>query len=173
MTVRALGQMVPNIHPSAWVSEAAYVVGDVVLGEDSSVWPGVVIRGDCCMIRIGTRSHIEDNSVIHGKGLVEIENDVVVGHAVVVHCRTIGSNCLIGNNATILDRAVIGEFCLVAAGSLVRPNIVIPSGSFVSGVPGVVRSATPEQVALLRELPARQFQDGYGALMIRFADAGL
>ena len=114
----------PNIAPSAFVSEAAYVIGDVLIGNNSSVWPGAVIRGDCCKIEIGENTCVEDNCVVHGA---------------VVHCHKIGNNVLIGNNATILDAAEIGSFCIIGAGSLVTTEMKIPDNSLVMGVPAKIR----------------------------------
>ena len=171
MTIRSLGDKIPKVAPSAWVSEAAYVVGDVEIGEGSSVWPGAVLRGDFCKIRVGARTHIEDNCVVHSGDFVDIGDDVLVGHAVVLHCRSVGNNCLLANHATLLDDAVIGDLCLVAAGALVLPGTVVPSGSFVSGLPAVVRPAKEEHIARLR---AQNRQDvGYGAMMLEYKNAGL
>src|SRR5439155_5938312 len=99
VAVRSLGDKVPRIAESAWISEAAYVVGDVEIGEGSSVWPGAVIRGDFAPIRIGVNSHIEDNCVVHTGELLLIGDNVTAGHGVVIHCRRVGSNVLLGNNS--------------------------------------------------------------------------
>ena len=127
----------PDIAPSAFVSEAAYVIGDVTIGDNSSVWPGAVIRGDCCKIKIGANTCIEDNCVVHGD--VRIGDGVIMGHGAVVHCHKIGNNVLIGNNATILDAAEIGNFCIIGAGSLVTTELKIPDNSLVMGVPAKIR----------------------------------
>jgi carbonic anhydrase/acetyltransferase-like protein (isoleucine patch superfamily) len=136
----------PNIAASAFVSEAAYVVGDVEIGENSSVWPGAVIRADFGKTTIGHNTSIEDNSVIHGATDVNIGNNNVIGHAAVVHCRRVGNNVLIGNNATVLDGAEIGDYCIIGAGCLIPPNAKIEEKSVVVGVPGHVKSQlTKEQ----------------------------
>jgi len=171
VTVRSLGDLTPRIDPSAWISEAAYVVGDVVIGAGSSVWPGAVIRGDFGSIRIGSNTHIEDNCVVHAAGPLEIGDDVIVGHSVVVHCRRVGSRCLIGNHATLLDDSTVGDRCLVAAGSLVLGRTSIDEGTFVTGSPATTRPATEAQLQLLDQLVKRD--RGYGAMMQRYLEAGL
>ena len=135
----------PKIAASAFVSEAAYVVGDVEIGENSSVWPGAVIRADFGKTIIGHNTSIEDNSVIHGATDVNIGNDNIIGHGAVVHCRRVGNNVLIGNNATILDGAEIGDYCIIGAGCLIPPNTKIPERSVVIGVPGHVKSQLTEE----------------------------
>ena len=135
----------PRIAASAFVSEAAYVVGDVEIGENSSVWPGAVIRADFGKTAIGHNTSIEDNSVIHGATDVNIGNDNIIGHGAVVHCRRVGNNVLIGNNATILDGSEIDDYCIIGAGCLIPPNTKIPERSVVIGVPGHVKSQLTEE----------------------------
>jgi len=171
VTIRALGEKRPRIAPTAWVSEAAYVVGDVEIGEGSSVWPGAVIRGDFAPIRIGAFTHIEDNCVVHTGEPLEIGDDCIVGHGVIVHGRRIGSYCLLGNNATVLDGAVIGDACTVAAGAVVLGNAVIPDESFVSGVPATHRPATAKQVASRRRV--MRGDEGYALMSRLYKEAGL
>jgi len=137
--VRSFEGKTPRIAASAFVSEAAYVVGDVEMGEDSGVFPGVVIRGDFDAIKIGSNTMVEDNTVVHSGGMMEIGDNVIIGHNVVVHCRRIGNNCLIGNNATLLEDVVVGDWCIVAAGAVVGAGKIIPDGSVVAGVPGRVK----------------------------------
>ena len=135
----------PKISASAFVSEAAYVVGDVEIGENSSVWPGAVIRADFGKTTIGHNTSIEDNSVIHSATDVTIGNNNVIGHGAVVHCRRVGNNVLIGNNATVLDGAEIGDYCIIGAVCLIPPNTKIPERSVVIGVPGHVKSQLTEE----------------------------
>jgi carbonic anhydrase/acetyltransferase-like protein (isoleucine patch superfamily) len=130
----------PKIAPSAFVSEAAYVIGDVEIGDNSNVWPGAVIRGDFCKITIGNNTSLEDNCVVHGATDVIIGNNVIIGHGAVVHCHRIGNNVLVGSNATILDGAKIGDFCIIGAGSLVKPEAIIPDKSLAIGSPARIRS---------------------------------
>jgi len=144
--IRSVNGKTPKIAESAFVSEAAYVVGDVEIGENSGVWPGAVIRGDFAHIKIGNNTMVEDNSVIHTGMPIEIGDNVIIGHGVVVHGKKIGNNNLIGNNATILDNAVIGDRCMIGAGSLVSPGMEIPDESLVMGVPARIKGKiTAEQ----------------------------
>lgn len=135
----------PQIAASAFVSEAAYVVGDVVMGDRSSAWPGAVIRGDFAPIRIGMNTHVEDNVTVHCGELLEIGDHNIIGHNVVIHCKRIGDNNLIGNNSTLLDGAEVGNHCVIAAGAVVAPRTIVPDWSFVVGIPGVV-SPLPESM---------------------------
>ncbi len=129
----------PKVAESAWVSERALVIGDVTIGEDCCIWPGVVIRGDFAPITLGDNSDVEDNSVLHVKYRMDIGKNVVIGHNVVVHCTAIGDGTMVGNNATILDGAKIGAKCVIGAGSVVTPNSVILDESFVTGMPAQVK----------------------------------
>lgn len=137
--IRSFKGKTPRIAESAFVSEAAYVIGDVEIGENSGVWPGAVIRGDFARIKIGCNTMIEDNCVLHTGTSMEIGDNVIIGHSVVVHGLRIGSNNLIGNNATILDNSQIGDFCIVGAGCLVSPGMNIPDNSLILGVPGKIK----------------------------------
>lgn len=145
--IRSINGKTPKIAASAFISEAAYVVGDVEIGDGSGVWPGAVIRADFAPIKIGQNTHIEDNCVLHtGQGLI-IGDNVHMGHGVIVHCHKIGNNVLLGNNATILDGSEIGSFCVISAGSVVAPRTNIPDHSFVIGNPAqIVGKPTPEQL---------------------------
>ena len=137
--------MLPQIAPSAFVAEGAVLVGDVVIGDESSIWYNVVLRGDINSIRVGARSNIQDGTIVHVTRSypVIIGNEVTVGHQAMVHGCTIEDGALIGMSAVILDRARIGSESLVAAGTVVRENFVVPAGTLVAGVPGrVVRDLT-------------------------------
>jgi carbonic anhydrase/acetyltransferase-like protein (isoleucine patch superfamily) len=171
MTVRALGAKVPRIASSAWISEAAYVVGDVEIGANSSVWPGAVIRADIAPVVIGSNTHVEDNVVIHTGIALTVGDDVLVGHGAVLHCRRVGDACLVGNHATVLDGAELGKLTMIAAGAVVLGGTVVPPESFVAGVPATVRPITPDQLARLHA--QRSMERGYGALMREFRAAGL
>lgn len=137
--IRSFGDKKPVIAESAFVSEAAYVIGDVEIGEGSGVFPGAVIRGDLASIKIGCNTMIEDNCVIHAGVSMVIGDNIIMGHGVVVHCTRIGNNNLIGNNSTLLDDAEIGSYCIVAAGCLVSPGTIVPDCSMVVGVPGEIK----------------------------------
>ena len=142
--IRSLGGKTPRIAETAWVSEFAYVIGDVEIGEHSSVWPGVTIRGDGDgPVVLGNYVNVQEGSVIHGSHMV-IEDNVTVGHCVVVHCLRIGSGSLMGNNSTILNGTTVGRRCLVAANAVVLANSEVPEGSFVTGVPGKVKRPVTE-----------------------------
>ena len=146
--IRAFNGKTPKIAASAFVSEAAYVIGDVEIGEHSGIWPGAVIRGDFGTIRIGENSHVQDNCVIHTgpKGLT-IGDNVHIGHGAIVHCRKIGNNVLIGNNASVLDDCEIGDFCVISASSAVTPRTKIPDRSLVIGAPAqIVGKPSPRQL---------------------------
>ena len=118
--IRGLDGVSPRIHDGAFVSEAAYVVGDVDIGEGSSIWPGAVVRADMGKITIGKWTCIQDNSVVHGDADVVIGDNVVVGHGAVCHARKVGDRVLVGNGATVNDGVEIGEDSLVAAGCFHR-----------------------------------------------------
>ncbi len=148
--IRSVNGKTPKIAESAFISEAAYVIGDVEIGENSGVFPGAVIRGDFAHIKIGKNTMVEDNCVIHTGMPIEIGDNVTIGHGVVVHGKKIGNNNLIGNNATILDDAVIGNFCMIGAGSLVSPGMEIPDESLVMGIPARIKGKiTPIQMQRL------------------------
>ena len=152
--IRDFNGRTPRIADSAFVSEAAYVAGDVEIGGNSGIWPGVVIRGDFASIKIGDNTMIEDNSVIHSGSPIEIGSYVLIGHSVVAHGIKIGNNTLIGNNTTILDNAQIGSFCMVGAGCLVGQGMKIPDNSFVGGAPAEIKGEiSPEQRRRLQQLP--------------------
>jgi carbonic anhydrase/acetyltransferase-like protein (isoleucine patch superfamily) len=144
----------PDISDSAFVAENATVIGDVVLEKESSVWFSAVIRGDVSSIRVGKRSNVQDNVVIHTseKYGVEIADDVTIGHCAVVHGCKIGNNVLIGMNSTVLDGAEIGENCIIGANALVPPGKKIPAGSMVMGVPAkVVRQLSEDEILGIKE----------------------
>ena len=139
----------PQIAASAYVDEAAIVIGDVAIGEHSSVWPAVVVRGDVHYIRIGSRTNIQDGSVLHvmrDEWPLILGDNVTVGHGVVLHGCTIESRCLIGMGAIILNGAKIGEGSIIAAGTLVPERTQVPPGSLFMGHPGKMRRGlSPEE----------------------------
>ncbi len=132
----------PQIGQRVFIAPTAFVIGDAVLGDDVSVWYSSVVRGDCCHIRIGARTNIQDNSTLHvtkGTGPLLLEEEVTIGHNVVVHACTIRRGALIGMNSTVLDNAEIGASALIAAGSLVLSGTVIPPGTLWAGSPARYR----------------------------------
>ena len=167
--IRSFNGKIPNIAESAFVSEAAYVIGDVEIGENSSVWPGAVIRGDFATIKVGCNTMIEDNCVVHTGAPMEIGDNVTIGHSVVVHGVKIGNNTLIGNNATILDYAEIGSFCVIGAGCLVSQGMKIPDNSFVVGVPARIKG----QVSPERRRQRRRGSQSYAELVKIYKQQGL
>ena len=163
---------VPQVAASAWIAPGAFVIGDVVIGERSTVWPGAVIRGDYSPIRVGENVHVEDNVVLHAGSGLTLGNYITIGHSVVVHCKSVGNYVLLGNNCTLLDDAVIEDSCIIGANALVSPREVVPSGSIVFGVPGVASPARPDQLARRRayqESPTGGYHDN----AMRYRAAGI
>ena len=153
----------PKIDTTAWVAPSADIIGDVEIGEDSSIWFGCVIRGDVHFIKIGKRVSIQDMSMVHVTHFKEkkeigdgyptiIGDDVTIAHKVMLHGCKIGNACLIGMSATILDGAEIGDESIVGAGSLVTKNKKFPPRSLIMGSPAkVVRQLTDEEIASIYE----------------------
>ena len=154
----------PTLGRGVFVAPNATVIGDVVLGEESSVWFGTVLRGDVFPIRIGRRTNVQDNAVVHvtgGKASTTIGDDVTIGHLALIHGCTIGNRCLIGMGSILLDGASIEDDCLIAAGSLIPPRMRIPAGSLVMGRPArVVRPLDAADREHIRE--AGSLYVGYG-----------
>ncbi len=148
--VRSLGDKIPKIAESAFVSESAYVVGDVEIGEHSSVWPGAVIRADFGKIVIGKNTVVEDNCVLHSGSPAKLDSalrvgsHVVIGHGAVVNCFSIGNHVLIGMNATILHEVEVGDYSVIAANCMVKHGMDVPDHSLVVGVPGKIVGKTTE-----------------------------
>ena len=154
--IRSFSGTTPVIHPTVFISEACYIVGAVEIGENSSVWPGAVIRGDLGRITIGRNSVIQDTCVIHADDILDIGDNVLVTHGAVIHGRRVGNNVLIGVNAVILEGAEIGDYCLIGAGAVVRAGATIPDHSLVIGVPGQVRPLSQENLKRL-EAPTASY----------------
>ena len=153
----------PTIHPTAFVAANATILGDVVLAEDSSVWFGAVLRGDNDAIRIGPRTNIQDQAIVHvdPDEPCLIGADVTVGHRAIIHAATVEDGCLIGMGAIILNGAVIGAGSIVGAGAVVRAGEIIPPRSLVVGLPArVVRALSDEQVAENLASAARYVANG-------------
>ena len=141
----------PRVHPTAYIDDSAQVIGDVEIGEESSVWMSVVIRGDVHRIRIGRRSNVQDGTIVHVMKDTHptlIGDNVTIGHAAVVHGCTIEDRCLIGMGAIVLNGARIGGESIVAAGALVVEGMQVPPRSLVMGSPAKVkRPLTDAEVA--------------------------
>jgi carbonic anhydrase/acetyltransferase-like protein (isoleucine patch superfamily) len=175
--IKSFNGKTPRIAQSAFVSEAAYVVGNVEIGENSSVWPGAVIRGDFGSIKIGNNTAIEDTCIIHAGSPstpdfavdVSIGDNVHIGHGAAINCRRIGDSVLIGMNATILHDAEIGSFSIIGAGCLVGEGVKIPNRSFVVGVPGKIKGeVSPKQLWWVEEGPR-----AYAELGRQYKEQGL
>ena len=149
----------PQIAASAYIDSAAVIIGDVVIGEDSSVWPCTVVRGDVHHIRIGARTNIQDGSVLHvmrDEYPLILGDDVTIGHGCTLHGCKIESRCLVGMGAVILNGVTVGAGSIVAAGTLVLEGAKIPPGSLVVGHPGKVKRAlTPIDQASIDAYAAR------------------
>ncbi len=147
--IRAYRGKVPKVAASAYIDPSAQVIGDVVIGERSSIWPGVVVRGDVNYIRIGDESNVQDNTVLHCDAPdypLVIGNRVTIGHLAMLHGCTIDDDVLIGIGAIALNGAKIGAGSIVAAGALVPEGMEVPPGSMVMGLPAKVRrEVTPEE----------------------------
>jgi len=154
MVLRGYKGAFPRLGQRVFLAETAAVVGDVVLEDDVSIWYSSVVRGDCCWIRIGERSNVQDNCTLHvtkETGPLVLEAEVTIGHNAVVHACTIRRGTLIGMNATVLDNADVGESALVAAGAVVLSGTVIPPRTLWAGNPAVQKRAlTPAEVEKLR-----------------------
>ena len=147
--IRSFQGTVPNIAPTAYIDPAAVIIGDVTIGERSSVWPNAVLRGDVNRITIGEETNVQDGSVLHVEYALHeliLGNRVTVGHSVVLHGCTVEDDSLIGIGAIVLNGALIGEGSVIAAGALVPEGMQIPPGSLAMGVPAKVRrTVTPEE----------------------------
>lgn len=161
----------PQIHETAFVAPSADLVGEVEIGEHSSVWFQTVIRGDVNRIQIGARTNIQDQTVVHvtrpkqaneaGKGsATTIGDDVTVGHRVTLHGCTVGSRVLIGMGSILMDDVVVGDDCIIGAGALLTKGMVVPPGSLVVGMPAKVsRKLKPDEIAFLPKSAANYVQD--------------
>lgn len=159
MTLRTYRNIAPVLGARVYVDPAAVVIGKVTLGDDSSVWPTAVIRGDVHSIEIGARTSIQDGSVLHvthdgpyapgGRALI-IGSDVTVGHRVTLHACTIGNACLIGMGSILLDNVVTEDFVMIGAGSLVAPGKVLKKGGLYVGSPARrMRDLTDKEIEFL------------------------
>jgi carbonic anhydrase/acetyltransferase-like protein (isoleucine patch superfamily) len=154
MIIKSFNGKLPKIHESVYISENVSIIGDVEIGENSSVWFGAVIRGDVCNVKIGNNSNIQDNAVIHvNYNMPSIIGDfVTVGHSAIIHGATIGDFVIVGMGAIVLDGAKVGRDVIIAAGSLVPPRMEIPDGVMVMGVPAkIVRTLRNEEIEHIKK----------------------
>jgi carbonic anhydrase/acetyltransferase-like protein (isoleucine patch superfamily) len=153
-TIRPYAGKAPQLHDTAFVVEGAVVIGDVVVGEQSSIWFGAVVRGDVNYVRIGARTNVQDHAVLHVTSQTHptvVGDDVTIGHRVTLHGCTVRDRCLIGIGAIVMDGAVVGEEAIVGAGSLVPPGMVVPPRTLALGSPAKVKRAlSPEEIAFFR-----------------------
>jgi carbonic anhydrase/acetyltransferase-like protein (isoleucine patch superfamily) len=148
----------PQIHPRAYVAPGTSVIGNVIVGEESSLWFHAVLRGDINSVTVGRRTNVQDGSVLHVTSdlPVTVGDDVTIGHRAIVHACTVGDMCLIGMGAILLDGAVVGPYSLVAAGSVVKERFRVPEGVLVAGVPArIVRDLTEDERAQIRDSAIR------------------
>lgn len=152
----------PVIHEGVFIVDSAIVIGDVEIGEHSSIWFNAVVRGDVNYIRIGSRTNVQDNSSLHvtnGTHPLIIGSEVTIGHSVTLHGCTVKDRCLIGMGAILLDGSVIGEDSIIGAGTLVKEGMVVPPRSLVVGLPGrVARELTAEEVARIKKSAANYIE---------------
>jgi len=151
--IKTLEGLTPKIHSSCFVADSADIIGNVEIGEHSSVWFQTVLRGDILPIKIGSRTNIQDQSVLHttpGGVATIVGNDVTIGHRVILHGAEIKDRVLIGMGSTLLDFVVVGEDSLIGAGSLVTKGTIIPPRSLVMGSPAkIIRSLKPEEIEMI------------------------
>jgi carbonic anhydrase/acetyltransferase-like protein (isoleucine patch superfamily) len=149
----------PKIHPSAFVAPNAVLIGDIEVGPQSSIWFGAVLRGDNGPIRVGARTSIQDNAVVHVSegGETLLGDDVTVGHCAVMEDCRIEAHALIGSNATLLNGSTIGEGALIAAGSVVGQGVTIPPRVVAAGAPATVKKALEGQAASWIEISSDEY----------------
>jgi carbonic anhydrase/acetyltransferase-like protein (isoleucine patch superfamily) len=154
----------PRLADDVYLAPNATVIGDVVIGETSSVWFGAVLRGDVFPIRIGARTNVQDNAVVHvtgGKASSTIGDDVTVGHLALIHGCTIGNRCLVGMGSIVLDGAIVEDDCFIAAGALVPPGMRVASRSLMVGRPA-------RRVRVLEPADLDEIKNA-GALYVQYA----
>lgn len=159
--IKTVRGFTPQIGENTFLADNAAIIGDVVIGNDCSIWFGTVLRGDVNSIRIGNGTNIQDGSVLHTlyeKSTIEIGNNVSVGHNVVIHGAKICDGALLGMGSVILDHAVIGEGAIVAAGSVVLSNTQVEPGSIYAGVPAkFVKKVDPGQSKEMNQKIAKNY----------------
>jgi len=157
--IRKLNGITPKIGKNCFIAENAAIIGDVVIGDDCSIWYGAVLRGDVNPIRIGNRVNIQDGAVLHTlykRSVVEIGDDVSVGHNAIIHGASVGSKVLVGMGAILMDNAVIPDNTIIAAGAVVLSNAVLEPGVY-AGVPAKMVKTGSEQISEA----ARKNAEGY------------
>jgi carbonic anhydrase/acetyltransferase-like protein (isoleucine patch superfamily) len=159
--IKSVRGFTPVIGEDTYLADNAVIIGDVVIGNGCSIWFSTVLRGDVNSIRIGDGVNIQDGSVLHTlyeKSIIEIGNDVSIGHNVTIHGAKICDSALIGMGAVVLDHAVIGEGAIIAAGSVVLSHTQVESGSIYAGIPAkFVKKVDPEQAREINQKIARNY----------------
>lgn len=147
IVVKDFNNITPKIHETAFVAPNSTVIGDVVLGENTTIWYNAVLRGDIDSIVVGDNTNIQEGCILHCKKGIEVRlgSHVTIGHGAILHSCSIGNNTLVGMGAIVLDSAEIGNNCLVAAGSVVTPRTKIPDGCLVAGSPAEIKRTLSEQ----------------------------
>lgn len=152
----------PRFGEKCFLADNATIIGDVIMGDGCSIWFNTVLRGDVNSIRIGNNVNIQDGSVLHTlyqKSIIEIGDNVSIGHNVTIHGAKIGDNALIGMGSVVLDHAVVGEGAIVAAGSVILSNTVIEPYSIYAGVPAkFIKMADPEQTRTINKRISDNYQ---------------
>jgi carbonic anhydrase/acetyltransferase-like protein (isoleucine patch superfamily) len=167
VVLRPFRGVAPRVHPTAYIDDSAQVIGDVDIGEESSVWMCAVLRGDVHSIRVGRRTNVQDGAIVHvmsGSHPTTIGDSVTVGHGAIVHGCTIEDRCLVGMGAIVLNGARVGTGSIVAAGALVVENMNVPPRSLVMGSPGkVTRLLTQAEIAGIQQYADRyvEYRLGY------------
>jgi carbonic anhydrase/acetyltransferase-like protein (isoleucine patch superfamily) len=153
--IRPYGGKAPRLHATVFAAESSVVVGDVEIGEASSLWFGTILRGDVNSITVGARTNLQDMTVVHVTSRTHptvVGDDVTVGHRAVLHGCTVKDRCLVGIGAIVMDGAVVGPEAMVGAGALVPPGMVVPPRTLAIGSPAKVkRELTPEEIAFLAQ----------------------
>lgn len=159
-----------KLNPDCYIAPNCTLLGDVKIGEHSSVFPGVVMRGDRAPIKVGKNSNIQENCVLHVDFDLPctIGDNVTVGHGAIVHCATIGDNTIVGMGSVVLDGAVVGKECVIGAGAVVAKGSVIPDGSLVLGVPAKVKGPISEEQRTYNQVSA----DDYAANACELVEQG-
>ena len=149
----------PAVSENSYIAPSSSVIGDVILNTFSSIWFSAVVRADNGSIRIGERTNIQDNSVIHSDDDATIGNNVTIGHGVICHAKNIMDNCLLGNGSILNEGVIVGEFSLIASGSMVLENMKIPPRSLVMGNPARIRGEINERHVELIKLSCSTYVD--------------
>lgn len=162
--IYSLENLKPEIHENTFIAPSAEIIGNVKIGEGSSVWFNCTVRGDVFPIEIGAFSNIQDNSVVHvtgGKYRTTIHDHVTVGHRCIIHGATLHNYAFIGMGAILLDQVVVENFGFVAAGALVTPGFVVPAHTLVAGVPAkIIREIKPVEKDMIEDIARRYVENG-------------